>query len=237
MKSTTDARAWRRRFGIGLIVAALIGAALTILSGPASAKVITGAITGVTVTPTNPVKSQALTITTAWCVPDGSQTGDTFTLQLPSQLIPYTSGFPLKDAAGDIVANAVVSNGVVTFTLTAFVQSHTNVCGSAYFSMGMRQSAITVDQPNEFDFTAGSTVFKTIVTPTAGGSKVRSTPWKWGAWTNPADEGVTNPTDALHWYLESLPAPAGGYTQAVFKAPHRPGRRSTAPTSPCTSES
>ena len=216
LKAKTDAQGWRRRIGISLIAASVVAAALTILSSPASAKVISGAITGVAVTPTNPGIYDPLTVQTSWCVPDGSQAGDTFTLTLPPQLTPYTSGFPVKDAAGDVVANAVIANGVVTFTLTDFAQTHNNVCGTAFFNEAINQDDVVANQPNVLTFTSGSDVFHPTITPTRGTGTTRSTPAKYGHWVDLVDQGRTKPTDALYWFIETPVAPAAGYTTATI---------------------
>lgn len=128
-----------------LAAAALIaGAALSLpLSGvasqPAGAAVIPAAITSLTVTTPDPIKTgQTVTFSGSWSVPDHSAAGDTFTLGLPPELTWVgTTSFPLRDASGAHVATAsVAADDTVTFTLTSYVTAHpTQVSGTFVFSV------------------------------------------------------------------------------------------------------
>ncbi|AUZ43525.1 Hypothetical protein CpOVI03_01638 [Corynebacterium pseudotuberculosis] len=73
-----------------------------------------------------------------WSVPDTSKAGQTFTLQLPSQLKPASgapNAFELKDASGVKVADAVWEGKVLTITLADYADSHFNVIGQARISL------------------------------------------------------------------------------------------------------
>ena len=202
---------------IVLMVLGAVLVAMAVFSPDASAKTIPNAISAVTVVPANPNIFSAVNVTAAWCVPDGSMKGDTFTLTLPTQLIPLTTGFPLKDpASGAVVANAVVANGVVTFTLTDFAQTHNNVCGSAFFSESLDRTKVVANQPTDLTFTSGSKTFKTTITPSQGVGSPRTKPVKFGSWFNKTDQGVTQPTGALIWYMETTLSPAAGFAKVVF---------------------
>jgi hypothetical protein len=208
--------AWRSRIGLALLAFAGLVAALAISAGTAAARTIPGAITRVTVTPTNPNINDPVTVNMNWCVPDGSHPGDTFTLGLPGQLTPFTSGFPLKNSAGDVVATATVTNGVATFTLTSFVSTHLHVCGTAYFNESIDKSKVPVNKPAKLTFSSGSATFNSTITPTVGTGPSHTGPVKYGAWVDKGDQGRTHPKDALYWFIDSPLAPSSGDTKVVF---------------------
>ena len=204
---------------VALGIAMLVGALLLVTSAStaASAKVVTGAISRVTVTPAASSVYDPISVNLAWCVPNGTAAGDTFALALPPQLVPLTTGFALKDAAGDLVATATVTGGVATFTMTSFASTHNDVCGTAYFNESIDTTKVTVNQPNTLTFSTGSTVFHPVITPTQGTGPNRANPQKYGNWADRADQGKNSPTDALTWYIDSPLAPKpGGYRTAVF---------------------
>ncbi|HEV7171399.1 Ig-like domain-containing protein [Pedococcus sp.] len=121
------------------VIAALsitLGAAV-VAALPGQASVIVGAITSITTSATQVQQYDRVDLDCTWAVPDGSQPGDTFTMQLPSQLRWYgSSTFPLKSPDGQTVAIAqAASNGLVTFALTSYVLTHSvNVHGTCMFS-------------------------------------------------------------------------------------------------------
>jgi hypothetical protein len=102
----------------------------------AQAAVIDEAVQSVTVTPPKPKPSDNIRSVVKFCVPDGSQAGDHFTLTMPEYLTGFPRAFPIKDPSGAVVARVTVSTGtpaVATFTMTDYVETHRNVCGSASF--------------------------------------------------------------------------------------------------------
>ena len=138
-----------RRAGRGL-AAALVVSALTalsvVLAGPASAAALTGVIKSVTVTPTNPGVNDLITTHLSYCVPNGTQAGDTFSLTLPSQMTGFPLKFAITDASGGVVATASVVPGppaVATFTMTSYAQTHNvgNVCGTAKITSHLGNSS------------------------------------------------------------------------------------------------
>src|SRR4051812_29905295 len=66
----------------------------TIALMPAAAAVIPNPVTSITVTPTNPRVIDPVRTDMAWCVPDSTAAGDTFTVALPVQLVQLPHGFP-----------------------------------------------------------------------------------------------------------------------------------------------
>ncbi|MET3368159.1 UNVERIFIED_CONTAM: hypothetical protein ABIE34_001392 [Jeotgalibacillus campisalis] len=101
-----------------------------------------------------------------WSVPDKSQPGDTFSLQLPPELRWFgATTFDLKNPAGRTVATAAANDaGLVVFTLTDFVASHPlNVGGECSFTT---QYALepTHGGSEELNFVVGDSVVRVPVT-------------------------------------------------------------------------
>ncbi len=204
-----------RRSIVGAVVAAL--ALFWVLGGlqssRASAAEIDGAITSVTVAPASAGPFDPLKVTVGWAVPDSAGAGDTFTLTLPPQLEPLTRSFDLRSASGQVVAKAVVSGGLVTFTLTGYADTHTNVHGTAYFDVDFDLTEISGPGPVHLDFTTTTKVFPGTVVVTGNGIQDRDQPAKWGSWTDPTDQGSSDPKDAMTWGLES---PQGPFDQVTL---------------------
>lgn len=106
------------------VVMAVLGLGLSAL--PASAAAIEDA--KITISTDSVVTGQwdQVDLTCAWSVPDYSQPGDTFTLQLPTELRWFGAAtFDLDNPEGQTVATATANDaGLVVFTLTDFVASH-----------------------------------------------------------------------------------------------------------------
>ncbi|MEU3560492.1 Ig-like domain-containing protein [Kitasatospora sp. NPDC006786] len=100
------------------------------------------AITGITTTwagsPSAPLHP-GMTVTTqiTWCVPDGSHAGDTFSVTMPAQLANFPSGTQtVLDGTGAAIGTATIAGqpAVVTYTMGAYVETHTGVCGQTTIS-------------------------------------------------------------------------------------------------------
>ncbi|MHC6219172.1 Ig-like domain-containing protein [Arthrobacter sp. MMS24-S77] len=151
-------------------LAALLGALLTAVGlfwpvQAAEAAVVPNAITSVSTTSTVDGQWSQVDFTCQWAVPDGSQPGDTFTLQLPPQLRWFgPADFALTNPSGETVATAHASDsGLVVFTLGSFVASHQGIGGTCSFS------TLYAEQPTsggttQLDFQVGSTVIRVPVT-------------------------------------------------------------------------
>jgi hypothetical protein len=146
----------------------------------------------------------------AWCVPDGTRAGDTFSLTLSEYLRALPPGFALTDPAnGQVVATAVISTtdpAVVTFTMTAYAETHTDVCGTAFVRSGFDNS-LTPGQTVPFEsVTNDGTTFSTDVTPTGGGPVgTIGDAFKFGGLS--ADQGHNDPNDAVQWFVVSPVGP------------------------------
>ena len=125
-----------RRTRTALSVSACLAlSAVGLTAAPVDAADLTDPITELTVSGQAAAPGDVLTLSAAWKVPDRSAAGDSFTLELPAELVPLATDFPLADEAGHVVATAHVADGRVTVTLTDFVTTHpVNIHGALRFS-------------------------------------------------------------------------------------------------------
>lgn len=205
------ARARRTSAVLAAVVLALCWVVGGLHAQPAAAAQINGAITNITLTPTSAGPGDPIRVDVAWAVPDSAGAGDTFTLTLPPQLTALTTSFELKAPDGSVVAVARVVNGVVTFTLTQYADTHDNLRGSAFFSVKWDLSTTPTSGPVRLDFGTTTQVFHRTVIKTPGTTTVdRSKPRKAGHWVTP---GVTTGPDAIQWVIDS---PSGPFARATF---------------------
>ena len=130
----------------------------------ADAAEITDAITDVDIAQTSSTIFSTLDFSVDWMVPNGSVAGDFFTIELPPELdIPDSFTFDLTDANGNVVAVATVNNGVITFTLTSFVEGMNNISGTAFLMANMNQNLIEDGQDNDFTFVSANGSFTDTV--------------------------------------------------------------------------
>jgi hypothetical protein len=215
----------RRRLILAALIAALaLVAAVTGLTPTAAgAAQISGAITNVTVTP--PANSSGSTaINEDWCVPDGTQAGDTFSQTLPVQMTNWPPGFDLRDPNGNLVATASISTttpAIVTFTMTPYAETHQDVCGTATFS-GTLSSGTYGGTTQTLTFTDndGTTFTSTVPVPPDTTSD-RAEGQKIGGFTRPGDQCRTNQTDCIFWGIQS---PLGPFKSGSMTDSARPGQ-------------
>lgn len=203
-----------------ILTSVIVAGALTFgFSQSAQAAVIEGAITGVTVAAddgsTSPSQNSQLTTTIDWCVPNGTEAGDTFTLTLSSHLDDLPLGFSLDDPkTGAEVASAVLSQtspAVITFTMTSYAATHLNTCGSAYVRSGFNSSTTPTGSPTPLTSTDGSgRTFTTTITPT-GVIGNRADAIKYGSYTR-ADQGRVTAQDFLRYRIDT---PVGPFDSAT----------------------
>ncbi|MDQ1730974.1 MAG: hypothetical protein QOK10_1133 [Pseudonocardiales bacterium] len=186
-----------RLVGLG-IAGLLITGLMTIglgLVGTATAAVIPGAITSVTTTSTTVGQWDEVDFDCTWAVPDNSQPGDTFTLQLPPQLAWFgNANFSLLSPSGESVATAHAnSDGSVVFTLTDFVATHPrNVHGDCTFST-LYTAVQTQPGPENLEFTVGSQVIRVPIVdagPCTTGCTPSQTATKDMWWTDGFQNGL-----------------------------------------------
>ncbi|BDZ49041.1 hypothetical protein GCM10025867_12820 [Frondihabitans sucicola] len=206
----------RRRLAALLLVPLLAFAALLFgAAAPAQAAPITGAITDVRIAPTDPRLGAQLTTEIDWRVPNGTQSGDTFTLTLPSNLRNLPQGFALVDPdGGAVVANAVLSQtmpAVITFTMTDYASTHFDTHGTAFVTSNFSASSTPAGVTTPLTYTSGDgRVFTVPVTPT-GSPTGTDRPSKYGVYTRP-DQGRTNGTDFLAYNIST---PVGPFESAT----------------------
>jgi hypothetical protein len=209
----------RRRSTVAGLAALAVGALLfggaTAL--PASAAELPGVIRDVDITPTNPRLGTQVQTDIDWCVPNGTQAGDTFSLTLSEYLRTLPPGFSLNDPANDeVVATAVISTtdpAVVTFTMTEYAETHSNVCGTAFIRSGF-DNGLTPGVTVPFESIANDgTEFSTDVTPRGGDGPVGDVDeaFKFGRLS--PDQGHTDPNDAIQWYVVT---PVGPLSRVVI---------------------
>jgi LPXTG-motif cell wall-anchored protein len=189
-------------------------AAMVAVSAPSSAALLPGAITNVTVTAPNPVNATDLiTTNVSWMIPNGTKAGDTFTLTLPAALTGFPDGtFALTDGTGGpVVADAQISGGVVTFTMTAYAESHNNVAGTATFTAHLDAGTDIDGTPIPLVYkTNDAKVFTNPVTPAKVnpgpadssdpgkyGELVSGNRIKWALWTQSGPLPATTITDPI----------------------------------------
>lgn len=192
---------------------ALAGATLAIDS--ASAAAIPNAVTNISPVTTTPIGTgYQLTLQGTWAVPDNSAAGDTFALQLPSQLQWFGPvDFSLKDSSGDIVATGhAAADGSVVFTLSDYVTDHpTDVHGTFTF-VTTYTATQTQPGPETLNFTVGGTVVAVPIQDAGPGTDTGpNTPptsisqaFKWAWWS---DSSTQNRVDSI-LSTPTLTAPA-----------------------------
>lgn len=202
-----------RRQGRFLIAAVLLttGLAIAVPAG-ASAAPITGAITDIEITETTVGQFDSFRVDIDWAVPNSANGGDTFTLDLPDELKAMTGGFNLLAPDGSVVAVATIDDqGLVTFTLTDYVNTHDDVKGTAFFEVQYTEET-TSGEPITLEFDADGTVFTEELTGEGVPEIDRTKPGKIGYWADSATQ-AQNPDGALVWRLQG---PEGPFDQVVF---------------------
>ena len=127
-----------------VMISALLCGVLALPSSAAQAAEIPGAVTDIVLeSPTQVNVGSIIKFQGTWSVPDSARGGDTFTLRLPEELKwrgATSFDLALCPPGGGACSNVAVANakvsadGVVTFTLTDYVNDKTDVGGSFFFS-------------------------------------------------------------------------------------------------------
>ncbi|WP_163543201.1 Ig-like domain-containing protein [Occultella kanbiaonis] len=183
---------------VGAIIA-LTGLSVAPLAATAATTTESG-ITDVTIRERNLDTWSWFHVDVAWTASDSAVAGDTFTLDLPPEIVALTESFDLVSAGGEIVARATVAGSVVTFTLTEFADEHIEVTGTAYFEAEFVPERIVPGARNEL-------VFGTDTGPIEVGVDIgleytdNTEPRKYGYWVDSVDQGNTTPSGALRWRI------------------------------------
>jgi LPXTG-motif cell wall-anchored protein len=206
----------RRRFPVLALSLIVAGAASGIVASmPVEAATIADPVLEITVTPADPRLSDPVRTDVKWCVPDSTTAGDTFSISLPPELVQLPKGFPLRDPNGLLVANATIAGdpAVATFTFTDYVDTHLNVCGTAFFESRL-DSSLTPGQTYTLTYVVnGVATFEPAITIRAGGPvSGRPTARKGAYFDDATDECRTVATGCIGWYLETQVGPFSSIT-------------------------
>lgn len=161
-------------------------------------------------TPENPGHYDEIVVAAKWAVPNSAKPGDTFALELPKELNSLTDGFELRNSSGELIANATVKNGVVTFTLTDFVTTHKNVSGTATFTTKLNRD-LEPGKPYVLKF---GKVAEVTITPRNTAPVDRTSTQKYGFWIDANGNPSNVPTDRIRWTVES---PIGAFDKISFE--------------------
>lgn len=137
------------------MVLALVGATLFGAAPRARAAIVDATVSNLAVVPATGSPWRTLTTSFDWCVPDGSQPGDSFVVGLPDVLGTWPSTFPLESTAGTVVADGVINAGppsYLTVTLTDAVAGQSNVCGTVELQSQARNGAGVAGTTRWLDF-------------------------------------------------------------------------------------
>ena len=209
----SELRGTTARAGIKVLASTFVvaGAVCTVMGAiPAHAATIDNPVTSITVTPLNPRVSDPVRTDVVWCVPDSTASGDTFTITLPAQLTELPRGFNLRDPQGLLVATATIAGdpAIATFTFTDYVDTRTNVCGTAFFESRL-DSSLTPGSQTLTYLVNGVTPFEQVITIRGDSTTTigRDTARKGAVFSDPSDECRTVATACLGWYVESQLGP------------------------------
>lgn len=197
--------------------ALIAGGALSTFAalGTVRAATIPDPVTNITVTPTNPRLTDPVRTDVQWCVPDSATAGDTFSIALPPELTQLPHGFELRDPTGVLVATATITGtpAVATFTFNDYIDTHVNVCGTAFFESRLSSSLVAGQSYTLIYVVNGSTTFQPVITVQPGTTPTgRTVAKKGGFWGDPNDECRSTATDCLGWFVESRLGPLQSVT-------------------------
>lgn len=203
-----NARVGTRLLALVLVVAG--GVSSFGASSPVEAAVIDSPVINITVTPPNPRLVDPVRTDVQWCVPDSAAAGDTFQISLPPELVQLPRNFNLRDPDGILVATALVAGtpAIATFTFNDYVDTHTDVCGTAFFESRLTSSLIPGTARTLTYVVNGVTTFEPVITPRPGTITIgRGTARKGAYFDDPNDECRTVADSCLGWYIESQVGP------------------------------
>jgi len=193
----------------------LVGGVAGIAVGSVDAATIPNPVLNITVTPTNPQLSDNVRTDVQWCVPDSTTAGDDFTIALAPELTGLPSGFNLLDPNGALVATASIAGApaVATFTFTDYVDTHDNVCGTAFFESRLDSSLVPGNTYTLRYVVNGSATFEPQITIQPGGTVGgRNTAHKGSTITDPSDQCRTVTTGCIGWFVETRLGPLKSVT-------------------------
>lgn len=202
----------RVRFGAALTVvgSTMLTGVLLSTGDRVAAVELTDVTLDVTVTPTALNPGDRIRTDVEFCVPDSAVENDTFSVTLPNQLTQLPSSITLRDPSSEIVAVADIagSPAVATFTLTDYVDTRVDVCGTAFFESQLRSDTTPESQQTlSFVISGGATFDIVVDVGTAVTGVDRTEPRKSAIFTDPGDQCRTAVASCVQWFIESMPGP------------------------------
>jgi len=188
----------------------LLGGVAGIAAGSVDAATIPNPVLNITVTPSNPRLTDPVRTDIQWCVPDSAAAGDNFSIALAPELVGLPHGFDLRDPNGSLVATASIAGtpAVATFTFTDFVDTHVNVCGTAFFESRLDSSLVPGNTYTLRYVVDGSATFEPQITIRPGGVPGgRDTAHKGSYFGDPSDQCRTQTQGCLGWFIETRLGP------------------------------
>lgn len=189
-----------------------------------------------------------------------ANTGDTFTMPLDKMLDARRFvSLDLKDPAGAVVARVTIKkdtsgapardaagNGILVFTFTNYVATHTNISGSAWFAITFDHSRIIFPAGST---TMNTTVYGTNVTIAGNPGPVGNEFLKYGNWRSPnnneteatalnPDGSSANPGADITWTIQlqgGSQSRAPGWTRATITDTPAAGTHFECPLTPAPS--
>lgn len=200
----------RRGVRVLASVALVGGVSSIVASMPVHAAVISNPVISITTTPPNPQLTDSVRTDVQWCVPDSASAGDNFEIALPPELIRLPRGFVLRDPAGLVVANAAITGqpATATFTFTDYIDTHVNVCGTAFFESRLATTLVAGTTYLLTYVVNHVTTFTSSITPTTVATPTgRASARKNGFFDDTSDECRTTATGCIGWSIESQLGP------------------------------
>ena len=128
----------------GAAAGAVILAAVGTIALPVSAIAADlGEVQGVSVTPQEVYVGEQFSVEVDFRVPSGAQSGDTFTVNIPTDYVTGRAGtIAVTDATNNVIANCTVTDSSAVCQYTDYVDTHSNVSGTA-------RLVVIANNPNE----------------------------------------------------------------------------------------
>lgn len=121
------------------------------------------AVTSITVTPTEVEVNDVVNVNFSAVLTEGGCEGDFIRIPLPPELKGLNGTFPIRHADGTLIAEMVVTNGMVTITFNDYLETHENV----RFNGFLKARVTNVVEPGEdydLEWNVGNEVFITPIT-------------------------------------------------------------------------
>jgi hypothetical protein len=213
-----------RKRGTAVLASVFLAAGVLSIAGsmPAQAAVIPNPVLNITVSPPNPRLTDPVRTDIQWCVPDSATAGDTFEIALPPELTQLPRGFGLRDPNGVLVAVASIvgTPAVATFTFNDYIDTHLNVCGTAFFESRLDQSLVPGTTVTLTYVVNHTNTFTPTITIRPGTTTIgRDTAKKGAFFDDVNDECRTVATACLGWFIESALGPFQSVTINDAAAP------------------